>query len=155
MTCQGAPYVGSVLDDPADVGGPVGPGTIPACDDVVVFPPGPQPPTPPAVVTVHRVKGVAPRFAVATPGRDGTLMVAAASPCNTRAAEVVVDCLRARTRRYLTGPSLIAPPSARAGEVIGLAVRVQDPEQRSRPSFGLDALLRPCRSARPVRRCRR
>lgn len=54
--------------DAAEVGGPAGPGTIPVCNDVV-FPEGPFPfveeqPTP---VTVHRIRGVAPRLGVAMP----------------------------------------------------------------------------------------
>lgn len=141
VTFGGAGYVGATLPDPGVVGPRVGPGTIPGCNDVVTDPPLPI--EAPHVVTLHRVTGVAPRFAVATSGTGGTLFVAGGAwGCVTSSTDdTLVACLRARTRRYVAGPSLIAPPSARAGEVIGLAVHVRDPAGQRRAVFGLDALL--------------
>lgn len=141
VTYQGVPYLGSVMPEGGVGGGPVGPGVVPACNDVIIFPPSPGPPELPTVVRLHRVPGVAPRFAVATPGTGGALYMPATSPCRTRSIETVVSCLRQRTQRYVSGPSLIAPPSARAGAVIGLGIRVEDAARRGQPTSGLDALL--------------
>lgn len=141
VTYQGVPYLGSVMPQDAVVGGPVGPGVVPACNDVITFPPSPAPPETPTVVRLHRVTGVAPRFAVATPGTGGTLYMPVTSPCRSRSTEAVIACLRTRTQRYVAGPSLIAPPSAPAGAVIGLGIRVEDAARRGQPTSGLDALL--------------
>lgn len=139
-TYLGVSYGGGGTLAGADVGAPAGPGTLPGCNDVITIPP--RPPEPSTRVTLRRVTGVAPRFAVALRQGDPVLLMPFTSPCiRSTTLDAQLACLRARTRRYLTGPSLIAPPSARAGEVIGLAVRVADPARRGRPSFGLDALL--------------
>jgi hypothetical protein len=139
VTYLGAPFHGAVEVGPAQVGGPVGPGTIPACNDTVPAL-GAAAPTP---VTVHRVRGVAPRLGVALPTAAGPtmLMVLAEGPCPMAPAARALACLRRETRRMVEGPSLIAPPSARAGDVVQVGVRVRDPRSRRHAITGLETLL--------------
>ncbi|MDX6554185.1 MAG: hypothetical protein QOD86_380 [Miltoncostaeaceae bacterium] len=142
VTYLGAPFYGVGRTGAADVGARVGVGTIPACNDVV-YPPGtPKPPEEqPASVTVHRVRGVAPRLGVALPEANGRagLMVLAEGPCPLGPVERALACLRRETRRLVQGPSLIAPPSAQAGQVILLTVRIRDRRLRRSAVHGLDS----------------
>ena len=63
----GASYLArSTALAPSDVGRPAGRGSLPGCNDVVTEPPQPAEPATP--VTVRRVRGVAPRLAVAGAG---------------------------------------------------------------------------------------
>jgi hypothetical protein len=52
------------------------------------------------------------------------LMVREGVPCLRRRVEGTLGCLRATTRRFLRGPSLIAPLSASGGATIRVAVRL-------------------------------
>jgi hypothetical protein len=144
VTYLGAPFFGVSRIDAAEVAGPAGPGTIPVCNDVV-FPDAPFPtvekqPTP---VTVHRIRGVAPRLGVAMPPSNGrtNLMVLFEGPCRIGTADRALACLRRETTRLVKGPSLIAPASAEAGAVIRVAVNVRDPRLRKNGVTGLDTLL--------------
>lgn len=140
VTYLGASYLGVDALAPADVAGRVGPGSLPACDDVVTIPP--RPPEPPTAVAVHRVRGVAPRLAVAVAsGGQAVLYVPEGVGCRSATTDALLACLRRRTARLVEGPSLIAPPSARAGDVVGLAVHVRSPALRRTLVFGIDALL--------------
>lgn len=135
-TYLGAAYVGHGTVPADEIAGRAGRGSIPGCDDVVVVPP--LPPEPSRTVTVRRLRGIAPRFAVA---QGENLLVAASSPCVAGTPASDLACLRRLTTRLITGPSLVAPPSARPGAVVRLAVHVQDAARRKEVTYGLDALL--------------
>ena len=134
-----APFVGAGLLPAAEVAGPVGPGTLPACDDT----PGGGPVETPTTVTLHRVRGVAPRLGVALPSTSGraSLLALSESPCVARPAARVLECLRRETKRLVRGPSLVAPPSAQMGQVIRLSIRIRDPRLRASAVHGLDSLF--------------
>src|SRR3989442_7809857 len=97
-----APYFGVGSIAAADVGGAVGPGTIPACNDT----PGSGIVEQPTPVNLLRVRGVAPRFAVALPGAGApaSLVVAEGSPCLVGPVAQSLTGLRQRTTRPLQGP---------------------------------------------------
>lgn len=141
-TFMGVPHIGVGGLPAQDTGHAAGLGVIPGCNDVVSFPPAP--PSPDQVVAFFRVRGVAPRFAV-TDEAGSVLFIPETSPClQSAAGRRIVPCLQDRTRRYVRGPSLIAPPSAPAGAMITVGVHVRDPRLRRRVAYGLDAvLLRP------------
>jgi len=137
-TYLGPPYVGVGSLAPADVGSPLGGGIVPACNDT----PGSGIELKPSRVVLHRVRGVAPRLAVAMPGGgEPFLLVADSGPCPPAAPAEVLACLRRESSGLASGPSLIAPPSARAGAVIPLTVRVRDPRLRANAVSAQDALL--------------
>lgn len=117
----------------------MGIGIVPGCNDVVG--PGAPPPVPDTAVAVRRAVGVAPRFAVAMRlGGAHALMVRDGAGCARIAVADRLSCLRRATRRYLRGPSLIAPMSARAGATIRVGVRM--PGRATRPPAG-PVVLRP------------
>ncbi len=138
-THLGQPYLGAGALRADDVGDRAGRATIPACNDT----PGAGPVEPATTATVRRVRLVAPRFAMALPNVSGSseLMIADGIPCGRPTTARVLACLRERTTRLLEGPSLIAPPSARAGAVIRLGVHVRDPALRRLTVFGIEARL--------------
>jgi hypothetical protein len=135
-----APYIGVGSLAPAEVGGVVGIGTVPACNDT----PGSGIDVQPSETTLLRVRGVAPRFAVALPGGRGGpagLVVADGTPCLLSSADESLMCLRRRTKRLLSGPAVVTYPSATAGSVITVGVHVRDRAFRRRASFGPEVLL--------------
>jgi hypothetical protein len=137
-TYLGAPYVGVGSLTPADVGAPAGRGIVPACNDT----PGSGIEAKPSRVTLDRVRGVAPRLAVALRGGpDPFLLVRDPGPCAPGTVPAVLACLRRESARLAAGPALVAPPGARAGAVIPLTVRVSDPGLRARLVSGQNALL--------------
>jgi hypothetical protein len=132
VTYDGAGYTGSATPIAGEVGRRVGIGSVPGCADVVVG--GVSLPAPRAV-PLHRVRGVLPRFAVAL-GRPARLMVAPYTGCPGGA----LACLRARSARFLAGPSLVTGPGAVAGGPITLSVRARG-ARRHHVSYGDDVLL--------------
>lgn len=138
----GASYLGrSVVLAPADVGASAGRGSIPGCNDVISDPP--QPPEPSTPVVVRRIPGVAPRIAVAVlvGGRTGLFAPDGVACTAPRTTAAVLACLRRRSAELRAGPSLIAPPGARAGAVVSLTVHVGNRTLRGRTASGVDALL--------------
>lgn len=144
-TFLGVPQTTAGTIPETDVGRGAGLGTVPACIDVIGFPPGPPAAPPPdGVVTFSRVRGVAPRFGVTDGDGSGsaTLVVPERSPClRPPNRPRVLRCLRGLTARYLRGPSLVAYPSAAAGSVIQVSVHVRDRGVRRRVGYGVDAVL--------------
>lgn len=136
VTYLGAPFVAVGQIDAAEVAGRVGPGAIPACNDTIPSL-GAGEPTP---VTVHRVRGVAPRLGVAVRSSSdrASLMVLLAGPCPIGSAERALACLRRETWRLVQGPSLVAPVSAEAGAAIRIAVNVREPRLRRSGVTGLE-----------------
>jgi Family of unknown function (DUF6281) len=128
--------------DRADVGGAVGPAALPACNDVVGPGVVPAQPTP---IMVSRVRGVAPRFALALNrpyAPQPQLFVLGSSPCAQKSSfGGTLACLRVATRRFMTGPSLIVSTSAISGSVISLGIHTTGATARKNTVFGLDALL--------------
>lgn len=134
VTYGGVDYAGAATRVAGEVARRVGIGVVPGCADVVVG--GVAPPAPPpAIVPLHRVRGVLPRFAVAM-GRPARLMVAPHTGCPGAA----LACLRAHSARFLSGPSLVTAPGAVAGQQITLAVRASG-ARRHRVTVGADLLL--------------
>jgi hypothetical protein len=138
-TYDGAPFVGTGFVPGDQVAGPVGPGSLPACNDT----PGTPIVAEATPVTLHRVRGVAPRFGVALPSASGRagLLVVAENPCIARPAARALACLRRMTRELLEGPSLIADVAARAGSVVEIGVNIRDARVRLKALTGIDALL--------------
>ncbi|HMN98216.1 MAG TPA: hypothetical protein PKD59_02270 [Miltoncostaeaceae bacterium] len=125
MSHRGAPFLGAAGElRPADLAGRAGAGIVPGCDDVVG--PGAPPPVPDTTVTLRRIAGVAPRFAVAMRlgGGDVAPMIRDGVTCARPTVGATLACLRATTARFLRGPSLIAPLSAPAGGTIRVALRL-------------------------------
>jgi hypothetical protein len=139
VTYLGVPYISAGDIDAAETDAPAGPATIPACDDT----PGAGPPEAPTPVTVTRVAGVAPRFGVALSGvfPSPQLLYADGPPCARTTTGATLACLRRRTARLITGPTLIARPSVRAGQVVGLSVHVRNARLRAKAVFGAGAVL--------------
>jgi hypothetical protein len=141
VTYGGVDYAGAATPMAGEVGRRVGVGTVPGCRDVVVGGVA-LPAPPPQVVALHRVRGVVPRFAVALV-RPARLMVAPEAGCPTAA----LACLRARSARFLAGPSLVTRPSAVAGDPVTVAVRLRG-ARRERLVYGVDLLLQGRRAGR-------
>jgi hypothetical protein len=133
VTYGGVDYAGVVTPVAGEVGRRVGIGSVPGCTDGAVN--GVPRTVPPAIVPLRRVRGVLPRFAVAL-GRPARLMVAPYTGCPGGA----LACLRARSARFLAGPSLVTSPGAVAGEPITLSVRARG-ARRHHVSYGDDVLL--------------
>ncbi len=146
VTYLGAPYIDSGPIPRSEIGAAAGRGTLPPCNDTPGFDDGGVA-TP---VTVRRVTGVAPRFAVALTGNSRTsqLLMADGIPCRRIAVAGTLACLRGRSTRLREGPSLIAPLSAAAGSVIRLGVRVRDPRLRRGTTFGVESVLQRREGAR-------
>ncbi|MBJ7454593.1 MAG: hypothetical protein JHC74_00900, partial [Thermoleophilia bacterium] len=140
-THLGQTYYGMAAPVPDDdIGRVSGRATIPPCNDTPLS----GTVETETVVSVRRVHGIAPRFAVViAPGGSigSTLLVAEGDPCSRSTSPGLLECLRERTRRLVEGPSLIAPTSAAAGALIPLAVRVRDPALRRASVFGVEARL--------------
>ena len=146
---NGAPFYGYAADlGAADLGGRAGTGTVPGCNDVVVIGAPAPPPEPDTTVRLRRIAGVAPRFAVANPyGGPYRPMIRDGVPCARPTVGATLACLRATTKRFLRGPSLIAPLSAPPGGTIRVALRL--PGRAPRRPAG-PVVLRHAASSDPV-----
>lgn len=138
---MGAAFAGAQAVPISDLAGRVGDAAIPPCIDTI-----PPPPVIPAAVAVPalRVRGVAPRYAIAVrfgPGSAAALLVAPRIGCPTSPGRRRLLCLRHLTARLRSGPVLVAPLSAAQGEVVPVTLRVADRRRRRNVAMGLDMLL--------------
>ena len=101
-------------------------------------------------VPLRRLADVAPRFAVAMRTSCGSalLMIRDGVPCARPTVGATLACLRATTKRFLRGPSLIAPLSAPPGGTIRVALRL--PGRAAGPPSGPVVLRRVEPSPGPV-----
>lgn len=114
----GMTYLGQARLPASDVGPAVGTGSVPDCQDLFINGQKP-PPKPPTPVTVNKVVGVAPRFAVY---QGSWMLVGPLTECG-RSAQVLT-CLRDATTRFERGPSLAGPVQIATGSVARFEVRV-------------------------------
>ena len=98
---NGAPFYGVAGErDAADLAGRAGTGVVPGCNDVVVIGAPAPPPEPDTTVRLWRLKGVAPRFAVAVRLGGGPYrpMIRDGVPCVLPTVGATLACLRATPR---------------------------------------------------------
>ena len=148
---NGAPFYGVAGElEAADLAGRAGTGILPGCNDVVVIGAPAPPPEPDTTVRLWRLKGVAPRFAVAVRFGGGPYrpLIRDGVPCVLPTVGATLACLRATTKRFLRGPSLIAPLSAPPGGTIRVALRL--PGRVAVPPTGPVVLRRVVPSAGPL-----